>query len=152
MENDIPETIRLLGRIIHEVIEGDYLRSLDGPPVISHDEDRTYVDLPQAGVSLVVLADGTVSSVQHYANGYQGHVQFQGVLPCGLSFEDSQQKVRKKLGRPTTSGGGRMLPVIGKAPAWDRYDESALSLHIQYATDSKTIDLITAMIPEGIPS
>lgn len=57
MENDIPATIKLLGRKIQDVIDGKVLRSLGDTPVISYDNDRTYVNLPNAGVSIVAQSE-----------------------------------------------------------------------------------------------
>lgn len=148
MSTTIPEVVRLLGKNVQDAIKGDFVAALQEAPVLSHDEDRTYVDLPVSGISLVAIADGTISSVQLYAKGYQNHSEFKGVIPFGLSFKDTQEGVRKSLGQPTLSGGGRVLPVVGKAPSWDRFDEAPISLHLQYAKDGNSIELITIMLLE----
>jgi hypothetical protein len=87
-----------------------------------------------------------------YANGYEEGVSgFMGDLPEGVSFSDSRQVIHDRLGEPTASGGGSVIQFFGKTPAWDRFDRTEYSLHIQYAADQASTELVTIMRPGFVP-
>jgi hypothetical protein len=151
MSTTTPPVFRLLGENVQEALQGHFIALLGADPVVTTTDDRTHVDIVSAGLSLVAFADGRVSAIQLYADGYQSHDQFSGVMPFNFTFKTSREQVRDKLGTPTVSGGGTASLLYGKAPAWDRYDTSAFSLHIQYSEDTKQIQMITIMLPDAVP-
>jgi hypothetical protein len=65
------------------------------------------------------------------ARGLEGYPEYPGALPGGLAFGDLRKSVRRKLGKPSGSGGG--APASGAASAeWDRIDREGHSVRVQY--------------------
>jgi hypothetical protein len=89
-------------------------------------------------------------AIQLHTDGYQGYKGFAGVVPEGISFSHSRRVVHERLGLPSASGGGTVVKFFGKVPAWDRYDRSERSVHIQYADDETSVNLITISRPEFV--
>ena len=76
---------------------------------------------------------------------------FTGAIPEGVLFSNSRRAVQERLGKLSASGGGKFIQFFGKAPTWDRFDRGEYSLHVQYADDEASVNLVTIMRPEFIP-
>jgi hypothetical protein len=148
MQNNL---VSLLGMNLDDVAKSEFVLSLNEQPATEKIEDRFYMELPASGLAFIALLDQRVMAVQLHAEGYQEYKGFAGVLPEGVSFSNSRQAVRKLLGKPSASGGGNVIQFFGKAPAWDRFDRSDYALHVQYADDERSINLVTIMLLEFIP-
>lgn len=142
MENDV---IHLLGMNLDDVAKSAFVLSLDDQPTTEKIEDRFYMELPSQGLAFIATLDQRVRAVQLYAEGYQKYNGFARAIPEGISFSNSRRAVQDRLGKPSVSGGGNVIQFFGKAPAWDRFDRGAYSVHVQYADDEKSIDLVTFM-------
>ena len=141
----------LLGMSIEEVRKLPIQRPQDGRPTVEPIEDRFYLKLPASGLSFSAEADGRVDTIFLHSDGHEGYRGFDGSVPDALSFADDREAVRRRLGEPSASGGGRIIPFLGKAPIWDRFDGAQYSLHVSYGDDGGPIELITVMLPEAIP-
>lgn len=113
--------------------------------------DRFHADLPRDGLALVADSSGRITSVQLFADGFQGYNGFRGELPEGVSFRDSRAEVRARLGTPSASGGGGVDPYLGPIRMWDRFDRDAYAMHVQYSEGENSVDLISLMTFDAIP-
>lgn len=141
----------MLGMQLNDVAKSPFLQSLDVDPRTEKIEDRLYMELPASGVAFIATPDGTVMAIQLHTEGYQGYNGFEGKLPRGIAFSDSRRVIQHKLGKPSTSGGGEVIPLFGKAAAWERFDQNEWSLHIQYADGDGAINLVTLMLLDFTP-
>lgn len=149
MQNHI---VSLLGMKLGDVARSAFVLSLNEKPATEQIEDRIYLQFQQSGVAFDAEAsDGTVAAILLYSEGYQQYKGFAGAIPEGLSFSNSRRAVRDRLGEPSASGGGNVIQFFGKAPAWDRFDRSEYSLHVEYADDEASINLVSILRPEFVP-
>jgi hypothetical protein len=148
MNNDV---ISMLGMSLDEVAAANFILSLNEKPEISQIEDRFYMELSASGLSFDANMDRRVKSVFLHSAGYNGYQGYAGTLPKGLTFSDSREAVRARLGKPSDSGGGKFIAFFGIAPMWDRFDQDSFCLHVQYANGEKSIELVTIMGPDAVP-
>jgi hypothetical protein len=94
------------------------------------------IDLPAADE----LPEGTlaVSTIFMFAEGEQGHTQFQGLLPEGLKFSMSRDEVRALLGAPQWSSP--VLPI-------DRWHKDRYRLVVDF-DNAETIRLVSIGLPK----
>jgi hypothetical protein len=96
-------------------------------------------DQPIGGKSLLI-------TVHLYSEGFENFHQYQEPLPAELSFHDSREQVRGKLGKPSATKEGKR--ALGRQwPSWDRYDLDAYSLLAQYPADFSKVDLVSLIAP-----
>ena len=143
--------IIMLGMRLDAVAQTEYVQ-----PLMKHSQteligDTFHMEIPSAGLGFVASFDGRVSSIQMHAEGHDKYKQYSGPLVDDISFGDSQLSVRKRLGLPESTGGGDVIPFFGKCTKWDRYKRQDYSLHISYAEDEKSIDLISLIRPDSVP-
>lgn len=69
-----------------------------------------------------------------------------------LPFALSREAVIARLGQPSRSGGRVSSKILGERGAWDRFDHHAYSIHVEYRLDVDTINKITLMRADGVPS
>lgn len=157
---DIPnaqEFAMYLGRSETDPSLVEFLRHF-GPEVEPHkDASRYESDIThlEAGVNfgfederMVFGREGPLGgtyllmAIHLYSRGYQGSNGYVGALPSGLLFSDNRESARAKLGSPEKSGGG-VRGVRRMVPFWDLYRYERYSLHLTYATDLSSINLIT---------
>jgi hypothetical protein len=87
-----------------------------------------------------------LAAIHLYSEGFEKFDEFKGELPSHLSFKDSRDDVRLKLGSPSESGGGKR--ALGRLwPRWDRYDYETHSFGVQYSDDLNRVDMITLIAP-----
>jgi hypothetical protein len=63
-----------------------------------------------------------------YADGVEGHTQYKGRLPRGLSFSHTRQQIESLLGKPSKFGGA------GISNYWEEY--KTMGMLIAYNTKS----------------
>jgi hypothetical protein len=145
--------VNLLGMKLDDVAQSALVSSLNEQPATEQIEDRIYLEFRNSGIAFdAESSDERVAAVFLYSDGYKGYKGFAGAVPEGVSFPDSRRAVQERLGKPSASGvGGNVVEFFGTAPAWDRFDRSQYSLHVQYADDEASIHLVTIMRPEFIP-
>lgn len=102
-----------------------------------------YLSYRNAGISFHAEHDRNATTIFVYLVADDRYQAFGGKLPRGLLAGDSQAKVRKRLGKPTKTGGGGTVPVLGKMPIWDCYENDSYSLMIHYNEGKSAIQQIT---------
>lgn len=99
-------------------------------------------------VPLIALQIDSESSILEtillYSEGLDEYSAYQGEMPNGISFGHSRAQVRKRLGKPEKSGAASKRDQI---PPWDRYNFGTYGLHVQYAEDERSVELVTLMVP-----
>jgi hypothetical protein len=143
--------ITLLGLRLDDIVTSTLVRSLGEQPKVELIHDTFYMEMRNSGLSFIAPLDGIVTTIMFYSDGYEGYKGFTGALPDGVSFSDSRNEVSRKLGEPSNSGGNDLIPYLGKASAWDRYDRDAYALHFTYANGERSILLVTLMRPDAVP-
>lgn len=109
------------------------IEELGVKPEIETIEDRTYWEMKRSGISLVFDANERLITMHFYCNDRDGYEQFSGELPANLFFQDGKDEVHAKLGSPTRSGGGEIIPILGKTLLWDLYEKDNYLIHIEYS-------------------
>ncbi|HEY9199450.1 MAG TPA: hypothetical protein VIR60_08790 [Gammaproteobacteria bacterium] len=127
-------------------------------PPLPEGEYRTYLEMPDQGVSLVftdeamflgkgqqAIGSGPLffSGLFLYSQGKDGYDQFRGQLPEGLEFADSRATVLAKLGEPSW----QRKKSDGSVAA-ERWERSGKRLHITYTNDAR-IEIISVQVPDA---
>jgi hypothetical protein len=105
--------------------------------------DESYIELPEAGVSMVLPDGETITAIHLHCEGHEGYSQYTGTTPADIAFDMNRQLVREYLGVPMEHGDGGRIMLLGYRPAWDAFNVSGKRLHIEYAEDSQSISLMT---------
>ncbi|MDX3195646.1 hypothetical protein PV458_45205 [Streptomyces sp. MN03-5084-2B] len=105
---------------------------------------------PQEGIELTI-EDGIVTSVHMHAAGHEGHQQFRGPLPRGITFRDTRSTARAKFGKPSSSGEPKQHYLLGKTSAWDKWRFPEYILHLSYNSSSGSIEDVTLMPADWEP-
>lgn len=143
----------------------DALTFLDAPPdavesspdlvddavVLESIDGRTYGEAPRSGLSFVVGDDGRIRTIHLHAEGHEGYEGYVGLIPSGIRFDMSRAEVRSALGTPSASGEPRQIEHYGEGPAWDRFDLPEAQMHIEYAVDQRSVQLVTLMKSTVVP-
>ena len=128
-----------------ELIE--YMNSIDVKPIIEDlAEGRKYYSYKELGVNLV-FQDLKLKSVQFFSKSIafdEGIVAYAGKLPCNLTFFESRESVKKKLGEPAKYREGLIdsRPFVSRNP-WVKYFLNGYSLHVEFEMDTASIRLVT---------
>jgi hypothetical protein len=141
----------LLGMRLDEVVKTETVQPLMVGSKTDLIDDRFHLQIASHGIEFVADFDGRVSTIFFYSGERDDYRHFSGMLPEGVSFQDSQSSIHHRLGQPNASGGGKVIQFLGKVPKWDRYDRHGFSLHIQFVADEASIGLVALMRPDSIP-
>ena len=79
-----------------------------------------------------------------YGKGHKGYESFAGEMPMGIKFSNSRTKILAILGKPDWSiekSGVGIFAVANIADKW--FTANKEGFRIEYATDDKSISLIT---------
>jgi hypothetical protein len=106
-------------------------------------ETEGYVEMPEAGLSLVLLEDMMIDTVHLYSDGYDSYSGYAQQLPEGIDFNMSRDQVRSKIGIPSMHSEGIKVPILGEKPAWDLFLRSKYKLHVEYAPNKLSVQLVT---------
>lgn len=144
--------VGLLGIDFDALGKSALVLSLNEQPTTKQIEDRIYLKFVDAGIAFdIETADGKVAAIFLYSEGLEGYKQFSGALPEGISFSSSRSNLQSHIGKPSASGGGQIIQPFGKTNVWDRFDRENYCLHVRYADDEASINLVTLMRPESVP-
>ena len=146
------DLVELLGKRLDEVARAQLVVALGDKGLTELVGDRFHMDFKNSGIAFIAPLDGKVTSIQLFAEGYEGYRQYRGQLPDGLAFNASRSSVLAHLGSAPASGGGGIVQFLGKVPKWDRFDRNDYSLHVQYVDDETAINLISLMRPDSVPA
>lgn len=123
----------------------DWVEAIGVEPDIEVIEGAVYLDAPSVGFSAVGGADRRITTVQLHAGVRHGYDPYGGALPHGLRFTLARAEVHELLGPPSRSGGGRDVPVLGRANAWDRWQVEGYALHCEYDATATSVVLVSLM-------
>ena len=133
------------------------------PSAIERDEFYGSVEFPSDGVECVfkeapwVLSPSEitdnkalyVSGFHFHRAGHEGYQQYMGQFPGGVAFNDSEKEIRRKLGKPSSTGGGGMSSVLKKPiPRWLRYNTSQGIIRFQLDVDG-TVQMVTLFVEQS---
>lgn len=116
---------------------------------IDTDLEEPIIDyvFPQNGLDLLCDEDFKVSTIFLYSD--EDRRFNEDILD--IPFSLTRQQVIEKLGSPIKSGEGVNDPILGKYGAWDRFQKSEYSIHVEYRVDSDLIKKITLMRADVVP-
>jgi hypothetical protein len=136
----------------------NFLREIEVEAAIEPSDNFAYIECHRKGFDLtfedevvffekdeVPVGKLLLVAIHLYSEGQQGFKRFEGALPEGITFEEDMMGARNKLGVPAKTGGGKTK--AGKwIPAWDRHTRDKYSIHLQYSSDLKRINVITLQL------
>ncbi len=102
---------------------------------------------PQEGMDFVCDGADTVTTIFAYNDSIRCFQEGLGDVP----FEMTRQQVIDRFGRPAKSGERFSDPILGECGAWDRFDNTNYTVHVEYHLDSKSIKKITIMREDVVP-
>ncbi len=114
-------------------------------------DGRLYGEILIAGVSFVVGDDGLIGTVHVHPEGHEGYRGYVGPIPSGIRFDMTRAEVRSHLGSPSAAGEPRTIDYYEDGPAWDRFDLGHAQMHVEYAVDGRSIQLVTLMTQAAVP-
>jgi hypothetical protein len=109
--------------------------------IIEEDDGVSYLFNAPKGINLILTDDFSVGSIHLFSGNNNETKRYRGIIPFDLKFSMSRTVINRKFGRPDRKGGG-YTDFLGTLPVWDKYFLKNCSLHIQYATDTNSIDFI----------
>ncbi|HEY0123493.1 MAG TPA: hypothetical protein VGC14_17365 [Rhizobium sp.] len=122
---------RLLGASYAYLGAAEELKGFDVPDR-EQDEDRSYVNVPMAGLSFVLFDHNHIRTIQIHAECHEGYAGYVGPLPLELAFAMDRGAARDLLGAPQRRGKPSEISVLGAYPAWDSFDAGAFLMHLEY--------------------
>ncbi len=126
-------------------------RQLGEPPLILYsmwgderDSGRQdtsfYLSWKAQGADLL-FENGDLCAAWFFNGGADEHKRYKGELPDGLTFDDDEGTVVKKIGKPTEVTEFPLRRILGKGPEvedrWLSYDEKAMSVLFRRPKDGK---------------
>jgi hypothetical protein len=78
--------------------------------------------------------------------------RYAGAILSEIPFDLRRNEVLNELGKPTKSGEETYHPILGKFGAWDRFQFTGYTIHVQYSSDENGIDKITYMRNDVVPN
>jgi filamentous hemagglutinin len=142
----------LLGKRRDDFIVRRFLKELGDDAKVLAEEDGTYYEFQQRGVSLLFDLEERLKAIYLYHAGRDGYTQYAGDLPDRITFMDHQDDVLRKLGAPSKAGGGEASLLYEVVPNWIRYDHDGYSVHVELSAADGSVSLVTLMSPEAVPA
>lgn len=105
--------------------------------------DDYYLTNEKKGIGIVFNSNKILENIHLYSGNKDGINKFSSSLPAGLHFRDNIKVVENKIElKRFESGGGEILPIIGKTNYWRKYHYDNCYLHIE-TNNKNTLELIT---------
>jgi len=116
---------------------------------IEEDLDKPVIDyvFPQDGIDFVCDEAESISTIFAYNESSRRFREGLDDLPFALT----RQQVIDRIGRPSKSGEPMNDSILGMFGAWDRFENTRYTLHVEYHLDSKSIKKITIMRGDVVP-
>jgi hypothetical protein len=154
-----PDATRLLEILGSNVTSPEAARELALYPALRRERDDAaqdeetpvqYLRSERDGLLIKLSDDGEILAIFMMGEGKDGFSQYRGALPGRLSFASTPADVLKSLGAPAFS---QPPGKVGSFHYGDllRYDRPAYSIHFQFRSDRRGIELITAMTAASVP-
>jgi hypothetical protein len=126
------ESLIALGSLLS--LQGDdpkfteVVEAMGGNPRVQPSDQFGFVTLKKAGIEFRFKSDHSagkkkswvLTGIGVYSGGHERYAQYAGQLPGGLTFESTRAEVRKALGSPVKSGGGKIIGTLVR-PEWDQF-------------------------------
>jgi hypothetical protein len=102
---------------------------------------------PSHGLELQCDAEEKISAIHLYRDEYGGFDQ--NLLDLSFSFNGID--IARLMGVPSKRGDKVVDPILGEYGAWDRFDYSNHSVHIEYTLRGDGIRMITLIRKDRLP-
>lgn len=76
----------------------------------------------------------------------------EGERLLGTSFAELRRELLAAYGHASAEGCEVVLPVLGNKGRWERFDSVGMVFHFQYGWRSPSIELVTVMRADVVPS
>jgi len=151
MENfyKVDKLINLLGLNRHDEQIDMFLKQVCATPEITIDKedgaDDEYIEFKELGFGLHFMSD--ILSAIHFHSEYDisDYKMYYHPLPMGIHFKQSKSEILAFLGEPDDKGGGGYDEFFGYIPNWIKYKMDDYTLHIEFTSDCKRIQVVTIM-------
>ncbi len=143
--------IKMLGKEIISQAVQEFISASKPDPAIETIEGRTYYEFFENGLGLQFDDGNRLISIQLFSEGLDSYREYSEPFENGMSFEMSKGDIKKLLGRPTNTGGGENIPVLGPRLPWVLFVYEDHALHIQFSIERDSIQLITLMSLDALP-
>jgi hypothetical protein len=158
MREEITSVERLIGLLGSSRTDREVLQLIDdlGREVtifIDKDDGANdeYMEVKSRGLSLYFDA-GRLASVFLYSEQKDTeYCTYALPLPEGVSFGQSKSDVLRSLGSPVSMGGGTK-GFFGDVPEWIKFDKREYSLHLEFASGTGSLQMVTLMPIEVKPT
>ncbi len=140
-END-PEVRNFFGQAISSIEHDEYYGSLEFKP---EGVDVVFNEAPWVVPSEKITdpKELYLAAFHLHREGHEGYAGYSGQLPNDVALDDPEAEVLRKMGQPSTSGGGGMSTVVkGPIPRWFRYSFGDAFLHFQLDANGR-VDMAT---------
>jgi len=94
--------------------------------------NRYYITNKYQGIGFVFDEEKKMTSIHFHRGGVDGYETYSDSLPCEISFKDNPESIHKKTNLDFLSGGGEVLPILGKTNYWRKYQYSNCYLRIEF--------------------
>lgn len=144
-----------------------FLGSLASRVERAHDSYYAFLELPEQGVDIVfndapwVIPPEKITdekalhlvAFHFHRAGHEDYSGYTGRLPGDIAFGDSEFEIRRKLGEPSSTGGGGISSVAPKLPIprWRKYRFGDAILHLQL-DDAGRLEMATLQSPKVRPT
>ncbi len=126
-----PEVRNFLGESMSNIERDEYYGSLEFKP---EGVDVVFNEAPWVVSSEQIIdpKELYLCAFHLHSDGHEGYAAYAGQLPNGVDLGDSEAELLRKMGQPSTAGGGIMSSVtIDPIPRWLRYSFRGVFLHFQ---------------------
>ncbi|HEY1191835.1 MAG TPA: hypothetical protein VGE74_29660 [Gemmata sp.] len=79
------------------------------------EDNQFYPEWQSKGLDMLVF-EGKVTAIWVFNEGADEHKRYQGQLPGALGFDDNEETIEKKLGKPEEVDNYEPRRVLGKGP------------------------------------
>jgi hypothetical protein len=141
--------IEMLGEYMLTLQENDTYKHYFNSINLEKIEKHFYLSNKERGLGFVFNEKYILCAIHFHFKEENGYCCYSDELPFEIGFKDNFDLVQKKIKKDDfESGGGDILPFIGKSNLWRKYFFENFYLHIEIG-DEDNIVLITLGIRES---
>lgn len=114
-------------------------------------EDQFYITNKKKGIGLVFNNTHSLCSIHFHNEEKDGYNCFNEELPFNIEFKDNFDTLQNKLNmKDYESGGGEVLPFLGKSNIWRKFFFDEFYLHFEIGiTDSIVLITLGVLHPNA---
>jgi hypothetical protein len=122
-------------------LDGEKIKLKRGDSEVALEAEKYGVDVNFIESKARALPEGSmvISAIFLYAEGVQGHSQFDGALPCDLKFGATRPEIRKQLGTPSWSSPA--MPI-------DRWSMKDYGVTVWFTGANESIGHVIVHLPK----